>query len=44
MVINTSFNDQEPLVCTPEDAYNCFLKTYMDYLIIGPYIAEKQSP
>ncbi|MYL83695.1 hypothetical protein GTA51_11215 [Desulfovibrio aerotolerans] len=36
MVVNTSFNVRgEPIVCTPEDAYRCFMRTEMDYLVIG---------
>jgi carbamoyltransferase len=42
VLINTSFNVKgEPIVCTPEDAINCFLKTDIDYLAIGDYIVEK---
>jgi carbamoyltransferase len=47
VVINTSFNVRgEPIVCTPEDAYRCFMRTNMDYLLLGPYLLEKskQSP
>ena len=42
VVINTSFNVRgEPIVCTPEDAYICFLRTNMDYLILGNYLLDK---
>ena len=41
MVINTSFNNQEPIVCSYKDAYNCFIKTKMDCLVLGNYIIEK---
>jgi carbamoyltransferase len=42
MVLNTSFNDNnEPIVCTPEDAVACFLKTDVDALALGPFWAEK---
>lgn len=42
VLINTSFNVKgEPIVCTPEDAINCFLKTDIDYLAIGDYVVEK---
>lgn len=42
VLINTSFNIQgEPIVCTPEDAYTCFMRTEMDVLIVGNYILEK---
>ncbi len=45
MLINTSFNVRgEPIVCTPEDAYRCFMGTEMDVLSLGPYVlcAEAQ--
>ncbi len=42
MVVNTSFNVRgEPIVCTPEDAYRCFMNTEMDYLVIGEYVFAK---
>ncbi|MEX0608604.1 MAG: carbamoyltransferase [Balneolaceae bacterium] len=44
MVVNTSFNVRgEPIVCTPEDAYRCFMNTEMDYLIIGEYVFAKNN-
>ncbi|MFA7160890.1 MAG: carbamoyltransferase C-terminal domain-containing protein, partial [Kiritimatiellia bacterium] len=44
VVINTSFNVRgEPIVCTPEDAYRCFMRTEMDYLVLGPFILEKRA-
>lgn len=43
VVINTSFNVRgEPIVCTPEDAYRCFMRTNMDYLIMGSYLLDKR--
>ena len=43
VIINTSFNVRgEPIVCTPEDAYRCFMRTEMDYLVLGSYILDKQ--
>ena len=37
VVINTSFNVRgEPIVCTPEDAWLCFMRTDMDHLVVGP--------
>ena len=43
MVINTSFNDNnEPIVCTPEDAYACFAATGMDTLVMGSLLLEKE--
>lgn len=41
MVLNTSFNDSEPIVCTPQDAFNTFCKTKIDVLILGNYIIER---
>lgn len=44
LVVNTSFNVRgEPIVCTPEDAYVCFMRTDMDYLVVGPYLLEKSE-
>lgn len=44
MVINTSFNDNnEPIVCTPDDAYTCFIKTKMDCLVLGNFFIEKED-
>lgn len=42
VVINTSFNIRgEPIVCSPDDAYMCFMRTNMDYLILGNFLIEK---
>jgi carbamoyltransferase len=42
VIVNTSFNVRgEPIVCTPEDAYTCFMRTDMDYLVIGNFFFEK---
>ncbi|QTR45443.1 hypothetical protein J9253_15740 [Thiothrix litoralis] len=43
VVLNTSFNDQEPIVCTPEDAINTFLKTEIDVLAIGDCLVFKED-
>lgn len=44
LVVNTSFNVRsEPIVCTPEDAYRCFMRTEMDYLVINDFLFEKES-
>lgn len=44
MLINTSFNVRgEPIVCSPEDAYLGFMKTEMDYLVMGNYVFDKRS-
>ncbi len=37
MVLNTSFNENEPVVCRPEEALDCFLRTTMDVLVLGKY-------
>jgi carbamoyltransferase len=43
VIVNTSFNVRgEPIVCTPEDAYRCFMRTNMDYLVLGPYLLGKE--
>ena len=47
LVVNTSFNVRgEPIVCTPKDAFNCFMGTELDVLVIENYllIKEKQNP
>jgi carbamoyltransferase len=42
LVVNTSFNVRgEPIVCTPEDAYRCFMRTEMDYLVMGDFVLDK---
>jgi carbamoyltransferase len=41
VVLNTSFNENEPIVCAPEEAISCFARTRMDALAIGPYLVEK---
>ncbi|MBI4684357.1 MAG: carbamoyltransferase [Nitrospirae bacterium] len=44
VIINTSFNVRgEPIVCTPEDAYLCFMRTNMDYLIAGNFLLDKKD-
>jgi carbamoyltransferase len=44
IVINTSFNVRgEPIVCTPEDAYTCFMRTEMDYLVLGSFLLDKKQ-
>jgi carbamoyltransferase len=44
VLINTSFNVRgEPIVCTPEDAYRCFMRTNMDYLLLGNFLLEKKE-
>jgi carbamoyltransferase len=43
VVLNTSFNDNEPIVCRPEEALDCFRRTQMDVLVMGNFILEKKS-
>ena len=44
VVVNTSFNVRgEPIVCTPEDAYRCFMRTEMDYLVVGDCLFAKDN-
>ncbi len=44
VIINTSFNVRgEPVVCSPKDAYRCFMHTNIDYLIMGPYLIDKRK-
>lgn len=44
MIVNTSFNVRgEPIVCRPEEAYKCFMRTGMDYLIMGSYLLDKKK-
>ena len=44
VIINTSFNVRgEPIVCAPEDAYRCFMRTEMDYLVLGSYLLSKKN-
>ncbi len=42
LLVNTSFNVRgEPIVCTPADAYQCFMRTHIDYLVLGPFLLDK---
>jgi carbamoyltransferase len=44
MVVNTSFNVRgEPIVCSPEDSYRCFMRTEIDYLVLENFILDKQD-
>ena len=43
IVLNTSFNENEPIVCTPNEAIDCFLRTRMDVLVMGPYVIERMT-
>jgi carbamoyltransferase len=41
VVLNTSFNENEPIVCQPQEALDCFLRTRMDVLVLGPYMIKR---
>ena len=41
VVLNTSFNENEPIVCTPQEAIECFARTKMDALAVGNYLVQK---
>ena len=44
VLVNTSFNVRgEPIVCTPEDAYRCFMWTEMDCLVLGDFLLDKRD-
>jgi carbamoyltransferase len=43
MVLNTSFNENEPVVCTPEEALDCFLRTNMDLLVLGDVVISRKE-
>ncbi|MES2176369.1 MAG: carbamoyltransferase [Gemmatimonadota bacterium] len=44
VLVNTSFNVRgEPIVCTPADAYRCFMRTHIDTLVLGPFLLEKSQ-
>ena len=44
VLVNTSFNVRgEPIVCTPEDAYRCFMRTHLDFLVLGPFLLDKET-
>jgi carbamoyltransferase len=43
MVLNTSFNENEPVVCTPREALDCFLRTKMDRLVLGSHVVRREG-
>jgi carbamoyltransferase len=44
VLVNTSFNVRgEPIVCTPADAYQCFMRTNIDHLVLGPFVLDKAA-
>ncbi|MGH7233737.1 MAG: carbamoyltransferase C-terminal domain-containing protein, partial [Nitrospiraceae bacterium] len=44
LLLNTSFNENEPIVCTPAEALDCFLRTRMDAMAIGSFFLSRNSP
>jgi carbamoyltransferase len=42
LVLNTSFNENEPVVCRPDEALDCFLRTHMDVLVLGSFYVERK--
>ena len=43
MVLNTSFNENEPVVCLPKEALDCFLRTKMDVLVLGNVLITRRE-
>ncbi len=43
MVLNTSFNENEPVVCRPEEALDCFMRTKMDVLVLGNFLVSREN-
>ncbi len=43
ILLNTSFNENEPVVCRPEEALDCFLRTKMDVVVLRDYVVERRS-
>ena len=44
LLVNTSFNVRgEPIVCRPEEAFRCFMRTEMDYLVVGSFLLAKSE-
>ena len=43
VILNTSFNENEPIVCEPQEAIDCYLRTKMDVLAIGPFVCKKKD-
>ena len=43
ILLNTSFNENEPIVCTPEEAFDCFARTKMDMLVLGHFILTRKN-
>jgi carbamoyltransferase len=43
IVLNTSFNENEPVVCRPQEALDCFLRTKMDMLVLGDVVVQRRD-
>jgi carbamoyltransferase len=43
VLLNTSFNENEPIVNHPDEALDCFLRTHMDALVLGPVLIKRSS-
>jgi carbamoyltransferase len=43
VVLNTSFNDNEPIVCSPQEAIDCFARTRMDALVLGDFLITRED-
>ncbi len=43
IILNTSFNENEPVVCRPQEALDCFLRTRMDVLVLGTWVVSRQG-
>lgn len=43
VVLNTSFNENEPIVCTPQEALDCFLRTKVDVLVLGNLFITRKN-
>jgi carbamoyltransferase len=43
LILNTSFNENEPIICKPQEAIDCFLRTQIDVLVVGDYILRKYA-
>jgi carbamoyltransferase len=43
IVLNTSFNENEPVVCRPEEALDCFLRTRMDVLVLNNFFIQRDK-
>jgi carbamoyltransferase len=42
ILLNTSFNENEPIVCTPDEALACFVRTALDRVVLGPWVVRRR--